>query len=216
MCTVTQSSEHQAAVRNSKTLCSDDIDNRRRKSTRTPDAAPSTKPETSSTHMMRRIISFVDLAEREESKKPAGRRVSFSEDMSESLNSSYTLTTSRKLRMWYNSRELAELREGLWHLIDNGLEQEEEEESLRGLELYMDSDRFANSEERNQIMLEHVHSIRKAGMDDSFDIESLASSLNEASIRMSDIQAAQDSTEAYLIYLETMDPSMVNSCFRTH
>jgi hypothetical protein len=117
--------------------------------------------------------------------------------------------------MWYNAEELAELQVGLWDLIDNTFEVEDEEESIRGLELYIDSHRSANLEECNQIMLQHLHSIRKAGMDDSFDIESLASSLNEESIRISDIQAAQDCAEAYMIYLETIDVHTVNHCFRT-
>jgi hypothetical protein len=214
MCAVREV-EPQGSLSNSKLMISDDVDNRRRKSTVKSGITPSTEPETTIKNMIRRT-SFDDLAERKRSKENLGRRVSFAGELVESMNSSYTLTPSRKQDMWYNKRELSELHEDLWCLIGNAHGVNEEEESMRGLELYMDSDRSSNSEDCNHILLEHLHSIRRAGIhDDAFDIESLASSLNETSIKIGDMQAAQDSAEAYMIYLETMDPDTVNSSFRT-
>jgi len=45
------------------------------------------------------------------------------------------------------------------------------------------------------------------------DIESLSRELNQEALLQSDMLAAQDTAEAYNIYLETMDPDVVNKCF---
>ena len=136
--------------------------------------------------------------------------VSFASEISEVSGSSYTLTDGRKEALWYSDSELEDMEENALRMVR---EKCQEGDDLRGLEFYTDEERCATTEERNCIMLEHLHSIRASGMDSSFDFETLGSCLNRDSIKLGEMQAAQDLAEAYMIYLETMDPEMVNPCF---
>lgn len=145
-------------------------------------------------------------------KKNTRRSVSFSQEVSEGPDSSYELTTDTEEAMWYTPEELEDMEDRAVRVID-GEEKFEDGEDLRGLEFYADSERTFTTEERNLVMLEHLQSISSAGMNDSFNFETLGSCLNRDSIKMGDMQAAQDSAEAYVIYLETMEPEAVNPCF---
>jgi len=170
--------------------------------------------------IMRRVSlsSFGDLWEKRKhprvEPKKVRRNVSFAVDVSQTSESTYTLTNGRKRDMWYSEDELGDMQDRLMRVID-GERGVDEGEDMRGLEMYFDQDRTVMSEECNIIMLEHYGSVRKAGMEDSFDFESLGSSLSEDAIRWGDMQAAQDSAEAYMIYLETMEPETVNPCFQS-
>ncbi|CAB9514560.1 expressed unknown protein [Seminavis robusta] len=186
------------------------VDNRRRAS-----ASDGIKSEKSTEKHINRRASYGAAEERKARKKNLHRRVSFSDDISEPSESSYQLSKSRKRAMWYDKWEMAEIQDNLWYLIENEVDLEKEDESMRGLELYMDNERSTQSEESNQFMLQILRRVRKAGLDESFDIESLATSVNEEAIKTGDMQAAQDSAEAYMIYLETMSPETVNSFFHS-
>ena len=139
------------------------------------------------------------------------RRVSFG-DVQKSPKT-YTLSSRAKRSMWYNEDELDDMRDHAARVVDKEIPMDESTDCWRGLERYLEADRSIKNEETNFILLEHIHSMRYSGMNDSFDIESLANSLNENSVRAGEMQAAQDSAEAYMIYLETMEPEQVNQFF---
>ena len=116
--------------------------------------------------------------------------------------------------MWYNEDELDLIRDRLRQALD-GKSLEEPIDCLRGLELYINRERSVKTDESNYILLEHLHSMSFSEVeDDAFNINSLAVSLSEESVRMGEMQAAEDSAEAYKIYLENFKPEAVNRFFR--
>ena len=49
---------------------------------------------------------------------------------------------------------------------------------------------------------------------ESFDINSLAATLTEENVKAGEMKAAEDTAEAYMVYLETFEPAAVNRFFQ--
>ena len=145
-------------------------------------------------------------------KEKKQRRVSFGHV--EESPKTYTLSSRIKKKMWYNEDELDLIRDRLRQALD-GKSLEEPIDCLRGLELYINRERLVKTDESNFILLEHLHSMSFSEVeDDAFDINSLAASLSGESVQVGKMQAAEDSAEAYKIYLENFKPEAVNRFFR--
>lgn len=85
---------------------------------------------------------------------------------------------------------------------------------LRGLEAYFENDILVKTEETNFIILEHLHSMSYSEVQESFDINSLAATLTEENVKAGEMKAAEDTAEAYMVYLETFEPAAVNRFFQ--
>ena len=145
---------------------------------------------------------------KKEKSKRKERRVSFG--AVQRSPKTYELSSRDKEKMWYNKDELGKMRDRLIQMV----QEDESIDCLRGLEAYFEDDQQVKTEETNFIMLEHLHSMSYSEVDDSFDINSIAASLTKETVKAGEMKAAEDSAEAYMVYLETFEPAAVNRFFQ--
>jgi len=128
--------------------------------------------------------------------------------------------------IWYNADEIMSLQKQVKKLILNK-EQLDDRDTDRGLEYHVAQHRreVAEKEGRPEAFSIHKKQILQAAQANCkqkgssrklqfTDIEELSHKLNFEALLQSDMLAAQDTAEAYSIYLEDMDPDIVNKCFR--
>ena len=95
------------------------------------------------------------------------------------------LSKEERKSVWYSDKELRRIAKNVRKIVKKKVELDEREDCWRGLEYYVDQNK-TNYKPPSK----------------------------EEALLFSDMRAAQDSAEAYMIYLETMDAEMVNACFQ--
>ena len=125
--------------------------------------------------------------------------------------------------MWYNEEELDKLRTKITMVICEEDDLDESKDCWRGLEYFIHQQvQRAESESTeqeicNQIMV-HLWRMENHLIDHdeekSRDLEALANSMKQEATESGEWLAAEDELEAFNIYMEDMDASLVRSCFQ--
>ena len=111
-------------------------------------------------------------------------RVSFGEDTEHTIPRRKALSKEERKMVWYTDKELRKISKQVRRIVKKKIELDEQEDCWRGLEYFMETNRT-----------------------------NYRAPSKEEAVLFSDMRAAQDSAEAYTIYLETMDADLVNACF---
>ena len=150
------------------------------------------------------------------------RRVSFGGVSSTAIPRRDSFSTKQKKSMWYNEEELDRLRTKVKMVICEEVDLDESEDCWRGLECYIHqqiqraSGELTEQQLCNQIML-HLWQMehKMMGPDErSRNLEALAHTMKQEATESGEWLAAEDELEAYKIYMEDMDASLVMACFQ--
>ena len=156
------------------------------------------------------------------------RKVSFGDSSSRTIPSGDSFSTWDKKSLWYNKQELEKLRtKSMMLIFDEGSQldddDDEDKDCWRGLEYFVRQEmQRAESESTeqevcNQIMVylwRMENHLIEHDEEKWRDLDGMARSMKQEAAEFSAYLAAEDELEAFKIYMEDMDASLVRSCFR--
>lgn len=151
------------------------------------------------------------------------RKVSFGSNSSRTIPRSDSFSTMEKKSLWYNAEELEKLRTKIMMLICYDGYLDESQDCWRGLEKFIcqqiqrTENEATEQEVCNQIMVylwRMENHLIEHDEEKLRDLEAMAQLMKEEAAESGESLAAEDELEAFKIYMEDMDASLVRSCFQ--